>query len=109
MNESLRLELKADGYDDVITTVVCPFHVGTALFRDKVKWNHRWLMSTLSPLFVAERMVHAIEAGKEEVWLPLTISIIPFLRCFPTYFYDLVHEVAITHMFNHILLVFWFQ
>lgn len=93
MNESLRLELKADGLLDVIPTVVCPFHVGTTLFHNKVKWNHRWLMSTLSPVHVASQIVNAIEQGRLEVWLPLSISIIPILRILPTPLYDLAHRI----------------
>lgn len=94
MNEALRMELKADGFDDIICTVVCPFHVGTTLFANKVRWNHRWLMSTLSPSHVARQIVHGIETGQEEVWLPKSIGIIPILRTLPTMVYDRVHKVC---------------
>lgn len=99
MNEALRMELKADGYKDIICTVVCPFHVGTTLFENKVKWNHKWLMSTLTPHHVASKLVAGIEEGDEEVWLPRSMTIIPLLRSLPTTVYDSTHKVihAPTH------------
>lgn len=93
MNEALRMELKKDGYDSVKTCVVCPFHVATQLFKDKVRWNHRWLMTTLEPMYVANEIIKAIELGKEEVWLPPVITIMPLFRFLPTWMYDTIHSI----------------
>lgn len=91
MNESLRMELQLDGYNDVKTCVVCPFHVSTKLFENKVHWNHGWLMSTLTPEHVAAKIIEAIEQGKEEVWLPPIITLMPLFRFLPTTLYDALH------------------
>lgn len=93
MNESLRLELRADGYEDVKTSVVCPFHVATQLFKNKVKWNHQWLLRTLQPTDVARAIVEAIECGRSEVLLPNISTAIPALRFLPTCVYDGIHRL----------------
>ena len=95
MNEALRLELEADGYNDIKTTIVCPFHVDTKLFKDKVRWNFKSLLPTLSQEFVASEIVRAIENGTSEVWLPSVIMIIPILRFLPTLIYDYIHKVTL--------------
>lgn len=93
MNEALRVELKTDGYDNVKTCIVCPFHVQTPLFANKVQWKHTWLMDTQTPQHVAKKIVKAIELGTEEVWLPHIVSIMPLFRFLPAWLYDTVHSI----------------
>ena len=93
MNEALRQELAADGHAAIKTTIVCPFHVDTELFKDKVRWNFQRLLPTLSQDRVAAAIITAIEDGTSAVFLPRIMALVPALRFLPTPIYDSVHRV----------------
>lgn len=95
MTESLRRELKANpDYEDIRTLTVCPFHVRTALFGERIKWEHSWLLSTLEPAWVGQQVVQALEEGREELLLPGISRAFRLLQLFPTWFNDVFHHTT---------------
>lgn len=63
------------------------------MFRDNVRWKHRWLVDYLTPQYVADRVVDAIATGKAELWIPWQTRLFPLLRLLPTALLDLAHKV----------------
>lgn len=88
LNEALRRELKAAGHRDIRTLIVLPFHTGTTLFGNRMKWQHRWLLDTLSPSYVARRIVEGVEAGQEELILPYSMYAFYLLNALPAWIND---------------------
>lgn len=94
MNEALRMELKHDGFSEIRTTIVCPFLVDTGLFAGRVRWTYSSLIPPLSPSHVAEQIVRGIEEGREEIWLPGIIGVLPLFRLLPVWILDAAHAVS---------------
>jgi all-trans-retinol dehydrogenase (NAD+) len=86
LDEALRLELGRAGCD-VMTTVVCPFYVGTGMF-DGVQTRFRWLLPILSPAYVAAKIVKAIERNRRRLLMPRFVYVAPAMRLLPTRWFD---------------------
>ncbi|XP_037082652.1 epidermal retinol dehydrogenase 2-like isoform X2 [Pollicipes pollicipes] len=65
-HESLTVELKVGGHDDVHTTVICPFFINTGMF-DGAKST---VIPFLEPEYVADQIETAILLNKEHVIIP---------------------------------------
>ncbi len=85
-DESLRLEMKRLNYR-IKTTVVCPFYISTGMFEG-VKTRFSMLLPILDPEECAEKIVEAIEQGKQRLVMPrFVLSTFP-LRMVPTRIFD---------------------
>lgn len=67
--DALRLELKKIGASGVTTTLVCPAHVKTELFKE---YRSIWLAPSLTPEEVASEAVNAIERRDEVLLMPIS-------------------------------------
>lgn len=67
-DDALRVEMKRLGLP-VRTTVVCPLYVNTGMF-DGVTTRFGWLLPILKPDDVVDRIVRAVERGKNRVIMP---------------------------------------
>jgi len=65
-HEALTVELKTGGYDNVKTTVICPFFINTGMFQGATS-N---MIPFLEPDYVADRIERAILLNEEHVVLP---------------------------------------
>lgn len=65
-DESLRIELKAENITGVKTTIVCPYHISTDLF----KGFHARILRSLSAEYVAQETVSAMLINQEILVLP---------------------------------------
>ncbi|XP_011300914.1 short-chain dehydrogenase/reductase family 16C member 6 [Fopius arisanus] len=66
-DEALRMELESDGYDNIQTTVICPYFIrSTGMFEDV---QSRFL-STLSSNEVADRIISAMRCNEKFAILP---------------------------------------
>lgn len=79
--ESLMLELRADGYTGINSTIVCPFFVDTGLF----KGASVPLIPTLEPKFVAEKIVEAVLLNQKHLLIPNLVLwlLLTFKTVFP--------------------------
>lgn len=92
-NESLRLELKTQGYHRIKTTIVCPFLVNTGMFAN-LRVAHPLLTPPLSTEEVAEAIFDAIRyRNRDEIWMPKSICLLPLVRLFPCALYDFAQQL----------------
>ncbi len=68
-DDSLRVELKRLGYPTIRTTVACPFYISTGMFKG-VKTRFPWLLPIQEPDDAANKIVSAIEKGKQRLIMP---------------------------------------
>jgi len=85
-DESLRAELHKTA-PGVLTTVVCPFFIGTGMFRG-VRTRFPRLLPILDEAYVAERIVDAVKRGRRRLLLPPLVGMVPFLRILPVAVFD---------------------
>lgn len=90
--ESLRVELKKSGHGGITTTIIEPFYVDTGMFEG-VKVRPGVGLPILSPDYVAEQTVRAIQRDKQEVPLPPRIGLTPVLRFLPTKLFDRIMDL----------------
>jgi len=89
-DESLRLELHKLG-KNIETTVICPTHINTPLF----KGFNPGLLQSLSPQYVAEMVLEAIQQNKKVVYLPRLVYVSNVLKSLlPTFLQDLSTKLA---------------
>ncbi len=67
-DESLRLEFKRNNLP-IKTTIVCPYYINTGMFAG-VKTRFSWLLPILEPDDVADKMIKAIEKGRQRLIMP---------------------------------------
>jgi all-trans-retinol dehydrogenase (NAD+) len=76
-SDSVRLELKQQGFDNVKVTTVCPSYISTGMFEG-VKGP---LMTPLmQPDYVVNRVWHSMRAGKPMLMLPWTVHLSKVLK-----------------------------
>ena len=85
-DESLRLELRHQGYN-IHTTVVCPFYINTGMFRG-VKTRFPWLLPILEPEYVADRIVNAIRKNRQRLIMPPFVLAVFLTRLLPPRNFD---------------------
>lgn len=91
--ESLRLELKVNGYTGILVTTVCPFLVKTGMFAG-LRIAHPWLTPPLETRDVSQTIFDCIRyRNREEIWLPTFVNFFPIFRLFPCSIYDRVQQL----------------
>ncbi|XP_071524250.1 epidermal retinol dehydrogenase 2-like isoform X2 [Panulirus ornatus] len=75
-DESLRIELKVEGYDGVKTTAVCPYYISTGMFAGVTSK----LVPILQPDFVASETVDGILLNSPIVILPSFCRLLIILK-----------------------------
>ena len=76
LNEALRMELKRAGKTGVATTLMCPAHIKTELFKGySIPYPWSIFMPSLEPQDVAARVVGAVEHRDAMVCLPFAVNL----------------------------------
>ena len=78
IDESLRYEMKTEGYDGIHCTVVCPWFINTGMF-DGVKTKY---MGLLEQDYVADEIVSGILVNQEIIVVPRLIYFLLFIKSF---------------------------
>ncbi|AWR22271.1 SDR family NAD(P)-dependent oxidoreductase [Aurantimicrobium photophilum] len=76
-SDSVRLELKQQGHDNVKVTTVCPSYIATGMFEG-VKGP--LMTPIMQPEYVVNRVWHAMTAGKPMLMLPWTVHLSKVLK-----------------------------
>ena len=76
--ESLRYELKTDGYDGIVSTMVCPWFINTGLFAG-VKSE---VIPFLEPEYVANKIIDGVLINQEVILIPRMLYFLYFLKSF---------------------------
>lgn len=76
-SDSVRLELKQQGYDNVKVTTVCPSYISTGMFEG-VKGP--LMTPIMQPDYVVNRVWHSMRAGKPMLMLPWTVHLSKVLK-----------------------------
>ena len=74
--DSLGLELRGDGYENIHVTTVCPWVIDTGLFAGA----RNPYIPTLEPRFAANRIMEAILRNESIVYLPRIVYLLVFLK-----------------------------
>jgi len=90
-NEALRAELRAQR-SAVNALVVCPFYIDTGMFAG-VRTRVPWLLPILDEAEVARRVLDAVEAGRQRLWLPPAVHLLPLARILPVRTLDAVVDL----------------
>lgn len=76
-SDSVRLELKQQGYDNVKVTTVCPSYISTGMFEG-VKGP--LMTPIMQPDYVVNRVWHSMRAGKPMLMLPWSVHLSKVLK-----------------------------
>jgi NAD(P)-dependent dehydrogenase (short-subunit alcohol dehydrogenase family) len=80
LSDTIRQELRIEGYRHIGVTSVCPGYIESGMFRGV----HTPRLSTpLSPKWLAQRIVRAVKRNKNYVLVPWLVKIIPIGKLFP--------------------------
>ncbi|QCB49638.1 SDR family NAD(P)-dependent oxidoreductase [Rhodococcus sp. PAMC28707] len=98
--ESLRVELsKANA--GVNSLVVCPYFVSTGMFKG-VQTKYPLLLPILTPEFVAEKTLTAIEKGRQELIMPRFVNLLSPARVLPVRWFDkLMNQLGVNNTMDH--------
>ncbi|MCZ4080416.1 SDR family oxidoreductase [Rhodococcus sp. H36-A4] len=98
--ESLRVELsKANA--GVNSLVVCPYFVSTGMFKG-VQTKYPLLLPILTPEFVAEKTLTAIEKGRHELIMPRFVNLLSPARVLPVRWFDkLMNQLGVNNTMDH--------
>ncbi|TRM68197.1 hypothetical protein BD626DRAFT_450552 [Schizophyllum amplum] len=99
LNKSLRYELdKRYHCPGIRTTVVCPGHVWTKMFRDVRLPNwplFQFLAPSIPPVTVVKEIIQAIdEQNSQEILLPFYVKLIPYTQLLPSFLVDLAQGMS---------------
>ena len=75
--ESIREELREEGYDHVKVTAMCPSYITTGLFHGV---SAPWLIPFLTPSEVAQATINAVRHNRAQVLMPWLVKLVPFGR-----------------------------
>ena len=91
-SEALRLELQQDGFHHVSVSIISPGFVDTGMFDGA---SPPLLMPMLTPEFVVDRIMEAVEEDILYVQEPLIVRLTPALRALlPTPLVDIIMDVT---------------
>jgi all-trans-retinol dehydrogenase (NAD+) len=79
IDNALRFELY-DAAPGVRTLCVCPHFISTGMFAGASAGRFPWLVPTLTPAYVAERVVRSIIAGDAVLFMPRFVKLVPLLK-----------------------------
>jgi all-trans-retinol dehydrogenase (NAD+) len=85
-DESLRCELRYLGYDDIRTTVVCPYYIATGMFEGAKPSSP--LLPVASPERTASQIVDSIARGRRRLFLPPLLALSYLGRLLTTDLFD---------------------
>jgi all-trans-retinol dehydrogenase (NAD+) len=85
-DESLRLEMKRLGLP-IHTTVVCPFYIGTEMFRG-ARTRFSWLLPILTPEYAVRRILTAIRKKRRRLIMPRFVYLTYPIRALPVRAFD---------------------
>ena len=89
-SESLRLECEASKGKELHVTTVCPSYISTGMFEGV---KEPLLTPSLTPEFIASRVIEAIKHNEILVQEPFTVKLVPLLRgLLPTRVYDFLAD-----------------
>lgn len=88
--ESLRSELRAAG-SGVSTRLINPYYIDTGMFAG-VTTKFPRLLPILKETAVADRILEAVESGKQQLILPPLIRMLPGLRVLPVRAFDRIMD-----------------
>ncbi len=98
--ESLRMELSKDN-TGVNSLVVCPYYVSTGMFEG-VRTKYPLLLPILSPEYVAQKTLTAIEKGRHELIMPRFVNLLSPTRVLPVAWFDkLVNQLGVNNTMDH--------
>lgn len=101
-SESLRLELRRVA-PHVVTTVACPYYIGTGMFRG-VRTRFRWLLPILETGDVARKVADAISANRRMLVLPSIVRALFPMRLLPPALFDLMLDLlGVSTSMDHFL------
>ena len=78
LEESIRYELKADGYNGIRSSIVCPWFISTGLFAG-AKSD---IIPFLEPEYVADCIIEGVLANDETIFIPRMMYLLYFLKSF---------------------------
>jgi len=85
-DESLRQEIRKMGKKNIRTTIICPAHIDTALFKG---YNPGYFQRSLNPQYAALKVLESIQKNKEVVYMPRLVYVAHFLKTIlPTFLHD---------------------
>ncbi len=97
--DTLRMELKRQGYRGIRTLVVCPSGIDTGMFPG---YKAPLMSPLLKPETVAERTLVAIKKKKSYLKLPLIVRLIPAMKLFPAPMQDAMAKMTgLLHSMDH--------
>lgn len=91
LHEALYLELQAEGYQGISTTLVCPFFINTGMF-DGVQGGA--MMPVLTPEFVVKKIMNAVLTDQLLLIMPRLAYMLPIGKAFvPVKALTVVHSL----------------
>jgi len=98
--ESLRVELAKDN-TGVNSLVVCPYYISTGMFEG-VQTKYPRLLPILTPEYVAQKTLTAIEKGKHELIMPRFVNFVSPARVLPTSWFDrIMNQLGVNNTMDH--------
>lgn len=79
IDNALRFELY-ESAPSVKTLCVCPHFISTGMFAGVSEGRFPWLIPTLTPQYVADRVVQSIIAGDAVLFMPRFVMLVPLLK-----------------------------
>lgn len=78
-SESLRLELRTQGKDQIFTTCVCPFYIKTGMFEGATS-RFPLILPLLEPAYVADKIIEGIQQNEAFLIMPRLCKLTPILN-----------------------------
>lgn len=96
LTESLSLELKRDGYDNIHTTLVCPYLINNNLhIRQRNSW---YKVSPVDINYLADQIISAIRLNKQQLIVPRLLNFLFIIKTiFPPVIGSQVHNLLKKH------------
>ena len=79
IDSALRFELYSVA-PGIKTLCVCPYYIQTGMFAGITECRFPWLIPTLQPQYVADKVVQSIIAGDAVLFVPRFLNLVPLLR-----------------------------
>lgn len=98
--ESLRMELSKNN-TGVNSLVVCPYYIRTGMFEG-VHTKYPLLLPILTPEYVAQKTLTAIEQGRHELIMPRFVNLLSPARVLPAGWFDkLMNQLGVNNTMDH--------
>jgi len=98
--ESLRVEL-SKANTGVNSLVVCPYFISTGMFEG-VQTKYPLLLPILTPEYVAQKTLTAIEKGRHQLIMPRFVNFLSPARVLPARWFDkLMNQLGVNNTMDH--------